>query len=156
MVTTELATERKPDSGEFASQVGADLRHLRKLRGLTLIVLAERINRSVGWLSQIERGLTEPGIAELRTIARELDAPVSFFFRNDDTPSEEQGLVVRMAARTSIGSDAEGLREELLSPDLGGGFEMIRSVFAPGAKGGIDEVRPTEEGGYVVSGTLDL
>jgi len=35
--------------------IGADLRALRKGRGLTLTELALRLGRSVGWLSQVER-----------------------------------------------------------------------------------------------------
>ena len=36
-----------------ASGVGADLRALRKARGLTLAGLALKVGRSVGWLSQV-------------------------------------------------------------------------------------------------------
>ena len=35
--------------------LGADLRALRKARGLTLSDLATALGRSVGWLSQVER-----------------------------------------------------------------------------------------------------
>ena len=40
-----------------ARTLGADLRALRKARGLTLIALAEVLGKSVGWLSQVERDL---------------------------------------------------------------------------------------------------
>ena len=50
----------------------------------------------------------------------------------------------------------EGLMEELLSPDLGGSFEIIRSEFAPGAAISHPQQRDTEEAGFVVSGSLDL
>ena len=46
--------------------------------------------------------------------------------------------------------------EELLSPDLGGSFEMLRSVFAPGAALRDGARRQTEEAGYVVSGRFDI
>ena len=46
--------------------------------------------------------------------------------------------------------------EELLSPDLGGSFELLRSVFAPGAALQTVSLRQTEEAGYVVSGSFDL
>ena len=54
---------------EVPDQVGTDLRALRKARGLTLSELALKVGRSVGWLSQIERGLSTPGIADLRRLA---------------------------------------------------------------------------------------
>ena len=40
--------------------LGADLRALRRARGLTLTELAGQIDRSVGWLSQVERDLSAP------------------------------------------------------------------------------------------------
>ena len=46
--------------------LGADLRALRKARGLTLSELATTLGRSVGWLSQVERDLSQPSISDLR------------------------------------------------------------------------------------------
>lgn len=136
--------------------LGSDLRALRKARGLTLTELAVRVGRSVGWLSQIERDLTEPSIADLRRLAQALDQPVSLFFGAPNAPADERGYVVRADARRSLGTSEEGLVEQLLSPDLGGSFEIVRSVFAPGAELADAATRPTEEAGYIVSGCLDL
>jgi mannose-6-phosphate isomerase-like protein (cupin superfamily) len=63
---------------------------------------------------------------------------------------------VRRTARHALGNSADGLTEELLSPDLGGSFEMVRSVFAPGAALVEPSRRQTEEAGYVISGMLDV
>lgn len=136
--------------------VGGDLRALRKSRGLTLTELALRVGRSVGWLSQVERGLSEPAIADLRKLAAAFDVSISFFFANDDAPEDERGHIVRADARRTLGDPAEGLTEELLSPDLGGAFEMLRSTFAPGAELAEAQTRDTEEAGYIVSGEFDL
>ena len=57
--------------------LGADLRALRKARGLTLTALAETLGRSVGWLSQVERDKSDPSITDLRHIAAALDVSVS-------------------------------------------------------------------------------
>ena len=138
------------------SGVGADLRALRRSRGLTLAVLADRLDRSVGWLSQVERGLSVPSIDDLRHVAAAFGVPLGFFFRNGDAPATERGRVVRAVHRHSLGDPVAGLTEELLSPDLGGAFEMLRCVFAPGAELMQPQRRETEEAGYVVSGTLDL
>ena len=146
----------QPDSSGRAAALGADLRALRKARGLTLTELALKVGRSVGWLSQIERDLTEPSIADLRKLAHALDQPVSLFFGAADAPAGERGYVVRADARRSLGTSGDGLVEQLLSPDLGGSFEIVRSVFAPGAELTEAAIRPTEEAGYIVSGCLDL
>ena len=136
--------------------LGADLRALRKTRGLTLSELADVLARSVGWLSQVERDLSEPSVADLKDIARALDVPVSILFGQAQSPADETGVIVRAHARRSIGSKEEGLIEELLSPDLTDDFEMVHSTFDPGATMREALARPTQEVGYLVSGGLDL
>lgn len=156
MKVPDQATIDRQDTANNGSGIGGDLRSLRKMRGLTLNDLAGKIGKSVGWISQIERDIADPGINDLKEIAALFEVPVSFFFRNDSAPEAEHGTIVRASNRTAIGSDEDGLREELLSPDLSGNFEMIRSTFKPGASRPIMPPRQTEDGGYVVSGQLEL
>ncbi len=136
--------------------LGADLRALRKARGVTLSGLAALLGRSVGWLSQVERDLSAPSISDLRGIAKALDVPISMLFGQSQTPVDEAGYVVRQGARRQIGSGDGGLVEELLSPDLTDDFEMVHSTFAPGSRAGETIQRPTQEVGFVISGKLDL
>ncbi len=138
------------------ASLGADLRALRKARGQTLAELAGRLNRSVGWLSQVERDLSEPSVSDLRQIAAALDVSVSSLFRHGATPVHEQGYIVRSAARRPIGSRQAGLVEELLSPDLTDDFEMVHSTFQPGSSLQEPVSRPTQEVGYLMSGNLDI
>ena len=138
------------------SQLGADLRTLRKARGLTLHTLADRLDRSVGWLSQVERDMSVPSITDLRHLARALEVPVSMLFRHAGAAAHEAGFVVRKNARRSIGSSTEGLTEELLSPDLTDDFEMVHSTFLPHSRIKTVVTRPTQEVGYLVSGTLEI
>ena len=144
------------DISDRAQDVGTDLRALRKARGLTLSELALRIGRSVGWLSQIERNLTEPTIGDLRKLADALDQPMSLFFGTPEAPPEERGYVVRADNWRNLGTSEAGLVEQLLSPDLGGSFEIVRSVFEPGAELPEMNTRPTEEAGYIIQGQLEL
>ncbi|MCI2400203.1 XRE family transcriptional regulator [Aliiroseovarius subalbicans] len=136
--------------------LGADIRALRKGRGLTLSDLATTLGRSVGWLSQVERDMSEPSISDLRELAQALGVPMSFLFAHASAPVEEQGYVVRAGSRRRMGSDEEGLIEELLSPDLTDDFEMVHSTFAPHSAMQTPADRPTQEVGYLVSGKLDL
>lgn len=136
--------------------LGADLRALRKARGLKLAELAETLERSVGWLSQVERDMSEPSITDLRHIAKALNVSVSSLFRQSASVADEQGFVVRAGSRRPIGSLEEGLTEELLSPDLTDDFEVVHSTFEPDSQIEVPVVRPTQEVGYVVSGKLDL
>lgn len=136
--------------------LGADLRALRKARGLTLVEMAEALGRSVGWLSQVERDKSEPAISDLRQMAKVLDVPMSMLFGQSSAPAHEQGYVVRAGARRPMGGSEEGLVEELLSPDLTDDFEMVHSTFAPHSEMQVATRRPTQEVGYVVSGQLEL
>ena len=82
--------------------------------------------------------------------------PLGLFFSHDVPDEAERGMIVRAARRRSLGTAESGLVEELLSPDLGGSFELLRSVFAPGSALETASLRQTEEAGYVVSGSFDL
>jgi transcriptional regulator with XRE-family HTH domain len=141
----------------MTGRVGADIRTLRKARGITLQALCGAVGRSVGWLSQVERGMAEPSVRDLGLIADRLGVSISLFFRSASQRPDEQGKVLRNEERVPIGSRAGGLIEELLSPSLSGSFEMIRSVFEPGAdSGGLRRARDRENGGVVISGRLTL
>jgi len=136
--------------------LGVDLRALRKSRGVTLTDLSEKMGRSVGWLSQVERDISSPTINELRQLAKIFNVPLSLFFGSSEAKANEVGRIVRKSARRKIGGGDIGLVEELLSPDLTDDFEVLRSVFRPNAKLENFVTRPTQEVGYVVSGSLNL
>jgi transcriptional regulator with XRE-family HTH domain len=145
-----------PTTPQDASHLAADLRALRKARGLTLTELALKMGRSVGWISQVERGISRPAIGDLRAFATVFGVPVSLFFTHEAADEAERGVIVRADRRRSLGTAETGLVEELLSPDLGGSFEILRSEFAPGAALAEPAVRATEEAGYVTSGRFDI
>lgn len=141
----------------MSDRIGEDIRALRRARGMTLAELAAALGRSVGWLSQIERGLATPSVDDLGRIAAQFGRSISFFFRTAAQRPEEQGLIVRAGERSRIGSAESGLTEELLSPGLGGSFEIIRSVFAPHARAkGLRGPSEKEDGGVLVAGRLIL
>lgn len=150
---TQDSLQTTPDDNHAQQALGQDIRALRKTRGLTQDDLAETIGRSIGFISQIERGMSTPSINDLRGLAKRLEVPISWFF---DVEANGHKYVVRRGARRELGTREAGLVEQLLSPDLGGSFEILRSVFEPGVASNDIMVRQTEEAGYVVSGQLDL
>lgn len=139
----------------IARSLGADLRALRRTRGLTLQQLADCLGRSVGWLSQVERDLSQPSITDLRHLAAALDVSVSTLARHE-AQGDEAGRVVRHGRRRPIGSRLSGLVEELLSPDLTDDFEMVHCRFEPHSEIGETVTRPTREVAYLVSGRLEM
>lgn len=136
--------------------LGQDLRILRKQRGLTLADLAAQVDRSVGWLSQVERNLSAPSLDEIASLANALDVAVESFLGRAPTPPREADHVVRKSNRRPVGTRVDGILEELLSPDLTDDFEVVHSTFLPGASRQDPLVRATQEVGYIVSGELYL
>ena len=148
----------EPAHGEqqLRSGVGQDIRALRQLRRMTLADLASATGRSSAFLSQVERGLSTISVEDLRSVTEVLGVPLGWFFINEPAPPGEQGHVVRAHSRRQVGNREGGLVEELLSPDLGGSFEVFRSTFEPGAEMARPLRRQTEETGYLVTGELEL
>jgi transcriptional regulator with XRE-family HTH domain len=147
--------QRNASPFQSSGHIGSDIRALRRSRNWTLTDLAEHLGRSVGWLSQVERNVTEPALDDIRNIAALFGLPVGFFFTAAGD-QDEQRFIVRAGSGRVMNDMSKGLRESLLSPDLGGSFEIVHSVFAPGAKCPKPFVRPTEEAGYVISGQFTL
>lgn len=136
------------------TSLGADLRALRKTRGMTLEALASELECSVGWLSQVERDISTPARPDLERIADKLNVSLSLFAATSS--ADEAGRIVRKNHHRSIGPRAKGLHELLLSPDLTDDFQVIHSVFEPGAARTDRVERPTQELAYLVEGKMDI
>lgn len=153
--TSKSSSARQGDTTDVG-RLGEEIRKLRKARGKSLEDLAGAVGRSISFISQVERGRATASIADLRGIAQQLDVPLGWFFTYDNAPSTERGKIVRSNERRRLGTVTTGLVEELLSPDIGGAFEMFLSTFEPGSELKTANQRNTEEEGYVIRGALDL
>ena len=73
------APKTNADSNNAVSSqsVGEQIRDLRKIRTLTLQGLADKISRSVGYVSQIERNISDVSIPVLKEIAEALDVNIN-------------------------------------------------------------------------------
>ncbi len=137
--------------------IGSEVRSLRRTRRLSLEALAQRTNKSVGYLSQVERGLSDPTIDVLKSICSALGVHIGWFFPNG-TPADpsDRGVVVRKAARRRL-SFGGGITDFLLSPNLGGALEFMFCEFEPGATSGTEAItHEGEEAGLVLCGALEL
>jgi transcriptional regulator with XRE-family HTH domain len=63
----------RPKAQEWQETLGAFIRSQRRLANLSLRDLAERTNVSNPYLSQLERGLHEPSVRVLKSIAQALN-----------------------------------------------------------------------------------
>lgn len=92
--------------GEFERNLGQKIRIARQRAGLTQEDLAGRISRTSESISNIERGLQEPGIKTVQSLAAVLGLPVSEFFE----------------APNSLGIDESRLEMEFRLRDLARGL----------------------------------
>lgn len=138
------------------AEIGEQIRELRKIKGITLQHMADRVGVSVGYLSQIERNRSKLPIGTLKKISDVLGVHMNWFFQPNATgPAEERDVVVRAGNRRRMSFTGLGIGEELLSPNLSGPLELLLSTIEPGADSG-DYTHDGAEAGYVIAGTLEL
>lgn len=137
--------------------VGSEIRSLRNARDITLHDLATSTGLSIGYLSQIERGISSPAVDALHAISRALGVTISWFFKPSDEQSTiERDIVVRAGQRRRLKFNS-GITDELLSPNLDRQLELLRCTFAPGATSGDAAYSHRgEETGIVISGRLEV
>lgn len=147
--------------------IGAEIREVRKARGLTLKDLSKLSGRSMAHLSKIERGGTRLSVELLADISSALKVDPKWFFpsRTGNGPLERTCIVRAQARRPLSGLYTRGFAElgfadELLSSTLTGSFYLCLSTFPPG----IRDSSPNrelyafegEQHGLVLRGRLEL
>ncbi|AXM94534.1 helix-turn-helix domain-containing protein [Pseudomonas plecoglossicida] len=127
---------------------------LRKFKNLTLGELAERVDRSVGFLSQVERGVSRPTVADLTAISETLGVSTAYFY-NLSKP-REISWVTRPHERRTLYL-ALGITDVLASPTIAGAFSMLDSRLEPGATSGEQYLSDrSEQGCFVLEGELTV
>lgn len=145
------------DNKVSSNAVGSELRILRKARNLTLATLAKKCGMSVGYLSQLERGISSPTIHSLHIISQVLGVTPGFLFHGDSSSSlEEKPYVVRADNRRAIQYTGVGMTDELLVPDLGGSLQMLLCTLDSGAQyqHSSDDIKG-EVVGFILEGRIE-
>lgn len=112
---------------EVASgRLGERIRGLRRERGLTLDLLAERSGVSRAMISKLERGEKNPTLVVAAKVAEGLGVRLSQLVGVE----ERREVVVVPRGRRMVVRDPEtGFERQLLSPSFGGrGIEFIKNV----------------------------
>lgn len=141
-------------------QIGAKLRHARKIQGLRLIDLAKTIGCSESLLSKVENDQVKPSLKMLHRLASELNTSIGALFTG---ASDDHRIVLRRSERpvirtSAIGRpDSAGVHLECLIPDPANRllYGSIHIVEPGGESGGLIEHKG-EEVGYVLEGELEL
>ncbi|WP_439498105.1 helix-turn-helix domain-containing protein [Bosea sp. (in: a-proteobacteria)] len=146
---------RRPDVDQ---EVGVGLRRLRRERRLSLEELASRTSLSIGFLSQIERGLSSPTLRALAGVADALGVGLADLFPNGEASPDQAATIVRAGGRSELQLWRSGIRKQLLTPHSDASRLNIFMVeMEPGASTG-DELytHKGEEAGLVMAGTMLL
>ena len=150
------APAAQPHDADLA--IGARARHLRRARGLRLEDMAAHMGVSIGYLSQIERGLSSPSVRALVKLAEALDAPLASLVTPSQPPGHGQPeIIVRAQARDALILWRTGVSKQLLTPPGAGAISMFLVELAPGAESGDAlYVHAGEESGFVLEGAISL
>jgi transcriptional regulator with XRE-family HTH domain len=131
--------------------IGKRIRGRRNELGLSLRALAEEVDLTASFLSQIERGRADPSIKSLRRIADALGVAMFYFLaeQNDTNP------VVRKNHRTRLELPGSNVACELLTPNVQRRLELLMVSVDP-ARDNIAQPlpHPTEECILVLEGRL--
>lgn len=139
--------------------LSAKVRALRKQRGYTLEVLAQRSGVSRSMISLIERGQTSATAAVLGKLAQALQVPLAALFADDRQAQPPQPLA-RADAQPRWRDPATGYERRQLSPvGFPAPFEMVEVVFPPGQRVAFDNglrSQPLHQQLWLLQGELQL
>lgn len=139
-------------------EIGAQLKVLRKTRGLSLRALSKRSGVTVGALSQIENNNSSPSVGTLRRILAALDSSMGEFFSALEHDRAENSSVVYRNTDLMRVSANNGLNLFTLpSSEEARAIQMIHETYEPGADTGPElYTHDGEECGYCIEGTIEL
>ncbi len=142
-------------------ELGKNIRHIRKDKGITIQGLAAATALSPSFISRMERGDLNPSIASVKKIADALGIQVGSLFqeeKNEVSQDNEQSMVVRKSRRRKLVYPGQKVEEYLLTPRISDiGIEFLLDYIEPGGTSGEDTYNHTgEECILVLTGELTI
>ena len=113
--------------------MGERVRALRRERGWTLELLAERSGVSRAMISKLERGEKNPTLVVAARVAEGLGVSLSQLVGIE---ARREIVVVPKERRMVMRDPETGFERQLLSPSFGGELEFIRNVVPEGSTSG--------------------
>lgn len=156
---------------------GKKIRRERRLKSLTLRELSTKTGLSISFLSEVERGISQPSIASLRRIAQNLGISLLGLSENGGRNGAEKSVQGTPApAGPNMGryiKDAKAVRAgrrkrisfpgmkgyfELLTPDLNRLIEALSFKVEPGFESGQEHFSdpPGEKFMLILEGTFEF
>lgn len=154
VAATEIASAEVVDAA-----VGARIRALRRSKGLGLNEMSARTGLSIGFLSQMERGLSSPTLRALTSLADAMQINLAEIVRGPTVAQPKVPVITRAGERSSISMWKSGIRKHALASGgaASSAFSFTLLDFEPHASSGDDlYTHQGEEAGYVLQGRLKL
>jgi transcriptional regulator with XRE-family HTH domain len=149
----------KPVEPAMDVAVGRRIRDLRRIRQLSLETIAAKTALSIGFLSQIERGLSSPSLRVLATLADVLGVGIAALFgAGPGGDGGSDSVVTRGQQRPELKLWRTGISKQLLSAAGGDNkLNLFLVHLEPGGSTG-DELytHDGEEAGLVLEGAMTL
>jgi transcriptional regulator with XRE-family HTH domain len=138
--------------------VGARIRRCRKAGTVSLKTVAQRTGLSIGYLSQIERGISSPSLRAVALVADALAVDFATLFPRGEKADPGDAVVFKSGDRLGMPLDLVGVRKELLTPGgSGGGLRLYLMTIEPGGHSGENfYAHSGEEAGTVLEGDFEL
>src|SRR5882757_9231766 len=92
----------KPAEPAMDLAVGRRIRDLRRSKEMSLETVAARTELSIGFISQIERGLSSPSLRVLATLADVLGVGIAALFGATPGDDSAGGIVTREVQRAEL------------------------------------------------------
>lgn len=136
-------------------EVGSRIRVARKTAGVGLQALSDRTGLSIGYLSQVERGMSSASVRALAQIAEGLGIGLSGLFAQGGEEAEASGFAFGPADRTRFDLRLDGVEKVLLTPGAGG-LRLFLMTIQPGGHSGAFYSHAGDEAGHILQGRLEL
>lgn len=134
--------------------IGRKLRELRESRGMTIREISHKAGCTSSFISQIEKGKTEPSISMLKRIADALNVNIVDFFM---TNLEDEDIVTKKEERVDIQLKRWDAKIQSLVKNVSNKrMQPFYTIIRPGGGSHGMYSHEGEEFGYVLKGEMEL
>lgn len=142
----------KPEKEVTLLKIGKRIKELRTLYNLTQEELANRLELTKGYISQLENDLTEPSVSTLEDIVLALGTTLSEFFKEEDSK-----VPIVFRKDDYFIKDYQGYSITwLVTNSQKNEMEPILITILPNQKTDNDYPHEGQEFGYVLEGEIEL
>lgn len=137
-------------------EIGNRIKNFRKINGLTIKHLSDKVGVTPSYISQLENDKVNPSLGTLKKIANALHINMINFFERD---CDDDNIIVRKEERIDFSFPSGKFRSQLLASNIASKvMEPIYTIIDPGG----DSIEPYKHGtngeefGVVIKGKLLL